>query len=373
MTTDSAVVSGAAVFDGAVTGLTTLDVTATTAINTTTITSSGTQDYQGEVTLGANANLSGSIVTFHSTVDDAAFGSHDLTVTGGAVFDDIVGATPLHSLHVTLGTTLNAGATAVTTSSTQAYDGAVTLGAGLTTLTGQGITFGDKLNGTGVLNSKALTIDAGSGDLTFTGAVGGIDALGAINITNAHNVTAAGILATSLTQIAGTSTTTLNGLVSTSAGVSLTTNSIDVANGGITNAAGGVLLTADTMAVGAAVNASAGSQTVTLREKTPGTAISLGTTGGGLSLLQSDLGNIKASILEIGDASAGSITVGAAINLSSANVRTLRLITGVPSPMSVSTSRSIRSSSIRAAAWQRPAVGPPVQHICQHVASDQRG
>ena len=333
--THSLTVNGAAVFKGVVggaagvTALKSLDVTGITNFNlgATAVSTSTTQDYESGVVIGDNLNLKGTTVTFGGTVDDAASGSHDLKVTGAAVFDGIVGATHLHSLEVTLGSTFNASATAVTTTRTQNYDGAVTLKAALTTFAAQGITFGDILNGNSAY-AQDLTIDAGSGNLKFTGAVGGIDALGAIDIANADDVTeSAGIIATSLTQDAGIGTTKLNGLVSTSSGVSLTTSNINVASGGITNAAGGVLLVGDTMTIGATIDASAGSQTVTLREKTAGTAISLGTTGG-LTLQQSDLSNVKASILEIGDASAASITFGAAINVSSANVPTVRLITG---------------------------------------------
>src|SRR6185312_5230146 len=83
----SLTITGNAVFGNAVadtvTGLTTLLVTGTTAINTNAITTSGTQDYDGAVTLGADANLTGSTVTTLGTVTG---GSHGLTITGNAVF-----------------------------------------------------------------------------------------------------------------------------------------------------------------------------------------------------------------------------------------------------------------------------------------------
>ncbi len=83
----SLTVTGNAVFGDAaadtVTGLTTLNVTGTSQINTSNITSTGTQTYAGTVTLGTDTNLTGSIVTFNSPVVGAA---HALTVTGNAVF-----------------------------------------------------------------------------------------------------------------------------------------------------------------------------------------------------------------------------------------------------------------------------------------------
>ena len=57
--------------DGAadtVTGLTTLSVSGTTAINTNTITSTGAQTYTGAVTLGSDTTLSGVAISLGDTV-----------------------------------------------------------------------------------------------------------------------------------------------------------------------------------------------------------------------------------------------------------------------------------------------------------------
>src|SRR5262249_52829489 len=68
---------------GQTTNLSSLHVTGTSAINTDKITTTGTQAYDTAVTLGSDANLTGTTVTFASTVD----GAHALTVnaTTGAV------------------------------------------------------------------------------------------------------------------------------------------------------------------------------------------------------------------------------------------------------------------------------------------------
>src|SRR5262249_34982247 len=106
----SLTITGNAVFGNdladTLTGLTTLHVTGTAAINTNTIISSGTQDYDGAVTIGTDTNLSGSTIT---TKDTVAGGSHSLTITGKAVFgngaaDTVTGLT---TLHVTGTTTVN--------------------------------------------------------------------------------------------------------------------------------------------------------------------------------------------------------------------------------------------------------------------------
>ncbi|MBV5303077.1 MAG: hypothetical protein JZU70_02580, partial [Chlorobium sp.] len=98
--THSLKVAGAAVFgDGAadtVTGLTTLDVTGATIINTNTITSTGSQTYTGAVTLGAGTTLTttDTPVLFSSTIDSKASQGYGLTVSAGSgnvTFTGIVG------------------------------------------------------------------------------------------------------------------------------------------------------------------------------------------------------------------------------------------------------------------------------------------
>src|SRR5262249_57085552 len=87
------------------------------------VTSTGTQNYDGAVTVGPTAaalNLTGSTVTFGGTVDDATAGTDALTVTGNAVFDGVVGGgKALKSLHVTGTTNFAMAASAGTTTATQ--------------------------------------------------------------------------------------------------------------------------------------------------------------------------------------------------------------------------------------------------------------
>jgi hypothetical protein len=89
--------------------------------------------------------------------------------------------------------------------------GATTLSGSVSLSTGSGggnITFGGTLDGNG---AQPLGLTAGTGSVTFTGLVGDTTPLGAITINSAANVTANGIRADSLTQVAGSGTTTLNG------------------------------------------------------------------------------------------------------------------------------------------------------------------
>ena len=122
------------------------------------VATSGAQNYQGPVTLDANAALSGSTIGFASTID----GPHALGITGNAVFGGRVGAgTALASLSVSGTTALNGGS--VATTGAQTYSGPATLGTD-NTLTASTVTFGSTLNG-----QHALVIN---GSAVFDGAVG---------------------------------------------------------------------------------------------------------------------------------------------------------------------------------------------------------
>src|SRR2546429_2617446 len=73
-----------------------------TADNTSAISTSSTQAYDGAVTLGANTNLTGSTVTFGSTVDaDAASQDHTPELPGRPqLVGLLLGAKTTHAMHV---------------------------------------------------------------------------------------------------------------------------------------------------------------------------------------------------------------------------------------------------------------------------------
>ncbi len=112
----------------------------TSQINTSNITSTGTQTYAGTVTLGTDTNLTGSTVTFNSPVVGA---DHALTVTGNAVFGDAAAdtVTGLTTLNVTGTSQINTSN--ITSTGAQTYAGIVTLGAD-TSLTGSTVTFNSR-------------------------------------------------------------------------------------------------------------------------------------------------------------------------------------------------------------------------------------
>ncbi len=103
---------------------------------------------------------------------------------------------------------------------------------------GGNITFGSLVNG-----AKNFTLITGSGDLTFSGDVGSVVPLGNLQITSAHNVTAEGIRAASITQLAGTGTTTFNGPVTTSGAGGISINTSAIIRGAAISTTGGGGLT----------------------------------------------------------------------------------------------------------------------------------
>ncbi len=116
-------------------------MTGTSQINTSNVTSSGTQTFDGTVTLGTDTNLTGSTVSFNSPVVGA---NHSLTVTGNAVFGDAAAdtVTGLTTLNVTGTSQINTSN--ITSTGTQTYAGTVTLGTD-TNLTGSIVTFNTPL------------------------------------------------------------------------------------------------------------------------------------------------------------------------------------------------------------------------------------
>lgn len=171
--------TAATTFSGAVgsgTALTSLTVASSgaTALNGGSVNTTGAQSYDGSVTLGANSTLTGDNVQFDGTLDGTQSGVQTLTVndSGTTTFDGVVGGNnPLASLYVNAPDAVTINTSSITTTGSQTYIGATTL-ASNTTLTGQGITFDGTVDG-----AHALIANAGSGTLSFEGAIGAVTPL----------------------------------------------------------------------------------------------------------------------------------------------------------------------------------------------------
>jgi filamentous hemagglutinin family protein len=153
-----------------------------TTLATTGIATTGAQTFDGAFTLGADATLTGSLITFTGAVD----GAQALAVAGNAAFEGAVGqTTPLRSLAVSGDAALDGGA--YTTTGGQQFGGAVTLGAD-TSLTAESVRFAGALDGAHALvvnghtGDSSLAHAAALGDPTvrFDGAVGNSQALASL-------------------------------------------------------------------------------------------------------------------------------------------------------------------------------------------------
>src|SRR4029077_11855838 len=181
--------AGLTTFDGAVglgSALASLTVTSTADLNGGSVTTSGTQNYDGPVVLTSDALLTGTAITFLSTVD----GAHGLTATatGLTTFDGAVGTgTPLASLTVTNAADINGGSVAPTGG--QNYDGAVTLSASAL-LTAGSIVFHDKVDGGFGLTATATALTS------FDGAVGSSTPLASLTVTNGADLNGGSVTTT---------------------------------------------------------------------------------------------------------------------------------------------------------------------------------
>jgi len=247
--------SGAATFGGIVGGTTPLASLSTTGtgpvnLNATAITTVGAQSYGGPVTLGANTSLTStnSAIGFVSTVN----GAYSLGVaagTGSVTFGGAVGATnALSSLDLSGTTgTINLNSTAVKTTGTQTYGGAVVLGATDTlTTTNSAVNFTSTVDG-----GYGLTIASGSGAVTLGGAAGGTTALASLtssgtgtvkldsNVTTSGTQTYTGPLVLGATDTLKTTNSliTFNSTIDGGYGLTATTGSGAVTFGGIVGGA----------------------------------------------------------------------------------------------------------------------------------------
>ncbi len=204
--------AGATTFGGVVGGVAALtsvttDAAGTVAINGAAVTTTGTQTYNEDATLGADTVLTGTTVTFNGNLNAAAAGVQSLTITGAAVLGnavgDVVGATALEFLTVTGVSTITSGA--VTTVGNQTYTGTITLGA-TTTLTGTGAA---SVISSSALAPASLTV-IGAGN-SLTTLFNGVTVVIADQFTGLNNLSIRnGPAVTSLTQITGNLTVTGN-------------------------------------------------------------------------------------------------------------------------------------------------------------------
>ena len=180
--------------------LKTLSIIGKTSISCSSITTSGAQNYSGEITLSTTPTphtLTASSITFdsNSTINGGAALALVTTTTSGTSFGaNIGGDTPLTSLTVTGPSTISCSN--ISTSDSQSFGGDVTLGKNTALTAGGNISFGTtgspaKINGNHTI-SLSVPNNA-TNTITVTGAVGSTASTTAtapsVTITQAGTVT----------------------------------------------------------------------------------------------------------------------------------------------------------------------------------------
>ena len=323
--------SGNNVFNGVVGGTSGLSSITTntgggTTINTTGITTSGSQTYNDAVTLTSNTTLASSAagnITFNSTLNGAK--TLALNTSGNNVFNAIVGGTSALSSITTNtggGTTINT--TGITTSGSQTYNDAVTLTSNTTLASSAvgNITFNGTLNG-----AYTLALNT-TGNNVFNAAVGGATALtsvttdtGGSTAVNGGSVTTSGAQTYSDAVTLGADTVftstadsvTFSSTINGAHDMTVTTPNTATFNGVI----GGVapLITMDV---------TAGSDVSMQINVTTGISVDTSSADGDITL-ESTAGNLPINVLNPGD---GDVSLESTEMITDANGASMNIVTG---------------------------------------------
>jgi hypothetical protein len=279
-----------------------------------TLSSSTTLTLQapGDITIGT-INAPGQTVT--------------ITSTNGAILDG--NDPPDGALNITAGSLALSAFTGIGGPGTTA-----TIETQVSNLEAQTTTGGIFINN-GVTSAVTLNVGGVTASLNgvqVTGASGDIELTnnGSINVTTAGDVIQGPGNITLTTGTGGTFTATMAGDAVSTTGGNITINT-------------------DNVALNAGINA--GSNVVQLQPVTGGMGITLGaTTAGTLSILQSDLNNVTAGVLRIGDFNiTGNITVAGSISEVGTGWTTLSLLTAIGGGISENAGATLTMDKLNAA------------------------
>ncbi|MCX5704806.1 MAG: filamentous hemagglutinin N-terminal domain-containing protein [Candidatus Omnitrophica bacterium] len=217
---------------GAVTVTSTTDVTAAAirASSLTQVAGTGTTTFNGALDTNAagGVDLTGNAFTFNNTVNTAGGGIVEVTNAGLLTIAGAGDMTLDGSFTQNGAGAVSTAGDITTTNDDISFATAVTLTGNVLLNTGAGIgdiTFNNTIDAT-TAYTETLGLTAGTGTINLNGIVGGGTPLGTITINSAGNANLVAITATALNQVAGSGTTTFNGLVNTTNNDSITTGTI---------------------------------------------------------------------------------------------------------------------------------------------------
>jgi hypothetical protein len=251
----------------------TLDIDgAVTSIATDASTNAGTVTFNGPVTPHAalaidtyDLTVASSAVTTITAGIGGSTGNVDIAATTRT---DVDGAIALSGAgNIVQDRAVISGVNVSTTSGDVTFDGPATLDTGAVEVStgdaGGDILFNSTLNG-----GQALTLIAGTGNITATGAVGGTSAVGSITVNSAVDVMFSSAVRTTghVTQVAGTGTTTFHGTSGTGIGgnLSVTTHAIAFDSATVTTVGTVNLNAQNAISVNAGAGLNAESSTITI-------------------------------------------------------------------------------------------------------------
>src|SRR5262249_14891877 len=275
------------------------------------------------------------VTTNNGAINLTAGGANNLLTVSNAITSGGANIT-LTADDMALNATVNAGAgnvTLVPTTANRPVDlgtnTAGTLGltsAEVTRVTANRLTV--SATGTGAITVSAAIAPSGTSNLTLISG-GAVSGAGMITVTNLR-ISSTGAITLAGNNDVGTFAAAVTGPGSGIIFADINSMIVGIVDGvtGITTNNGSITLAADDLDVQQTINA--GTNRVTLETFTANRPIDLGTnTAGQLGLTDAELDRITASVLQVGFAASGPITVSAAISPANANTLTLRTSGGV--------------------------------------------
>jgi len=177
----------------------------------------GATIFGGLIDMTGDIILYGNTYQFNGPITTTNNGVFTLNHTGNVTFANAANLNLDGAFTETGAGTITLGANIATTNDDISFANPIILtqSVNMSSVTGAGnLSFASTIDATNP-QVQDLTLTAGTGDITLTGAVGGIARLGTLHIVSANDVNANLINVGSLSQNAGTGTTTFNGTINT--------------------------------------------------------------------------------------------------------------------------------------------------------------